>query len=323
MDELPLSHHVLLRSSSLDETARHIVPEFSVRQLEFATEDRRLDARLHAVRRPRVTPMYLAYGGDIVEVLEEAPYVFVQLLLSGRILINDNQWDFPSTPEQPSVVSPSGTLTLRWHPDATAIVFRIDQKAIENELVDLMCQPVGQPLRFHLAMDLNRAPVRSWVDLAMLFAGELGRADGIAKNPAIANAMERILIRGLLLCQPHNYTSKLTDADVPGYLAAAMGVIEDSSTTAALSAGSLARRVGVSTRALQTAFREHLGVTPLQYLRQVRLRRVHEDLLANKRADGTTVSAVASRWGFSHLGRFAKDYRSRYGETPSQTLRGG
>jgi AraC-like DNA-binding protein len=322
MDELPLSHHVLLRSSNLAETARHIVPEFSVRQLEFATEDRRLDARLHAVRRRRVTPMYLAYGGDIVEVLEEAPYVFVQLLLSGRVLINDDQRDFPSTPEQPSVVSPNGTITLRWHPDATAIVFRIDQKAIENELVDLLCQPIGQPLKFQLAMDLTRAPVRSWVDLAMLFAGELGRADGIATNPVIANDMERILVRGLLLCQPHNYTSKLTDTDVPGYLAAAMGVIEDR-TGAALSAGSLARHVGVSTRALQAAFREHLGVTPLQYLRQVRLRRVHEDLLANQRRDGTTVSAVANRWGFSHLGRFAKDYRSRYGETPSQTLRDG
>ena len=32
------------------------------------------------------------------------------------------------------------------------------------------------------------------------------------------------------------------------------------------------------------------------------------------------VSAIASRWGFFHLGRFAQSYRARYGELPSQTL---
>ena len=34
-----------------------------------------------------------------------------------------------------------------------------------------------------------------------------------------------------------------------------------------------------------------------------------------------TVSEVAYRWGFTHLGRFAGAYRERFGETPSQTLR--
>jgi len=34
-----------------------------------------------------------------------------------------------------------------------------------------------------------------------------------------------------------------------------------------------------------------------------------------------TVSAVAHRWGFAHLGRFASAYRARFGESPSVTLR--
>ncbi|MFJ9009929.1 helix-turn-helix domain-containing protein [Streptomyces canus] len=35
----------------------------------------------------------------------------------------------------------------------------------------------------------------------------------------------------------------------------------------------------------------------------------------------TTVTEVAHVWGFVHLGRFARRYRERYGESPSQTLR--
>ena len=39
-------------------------------------------------------------------------------------------------------------------------------------------------------------------------------------------------------------------------------------------------------------------------------------------ADGFTVADVAMRWGLMHTGRFAAAYRSTYGESPSETLRG-
>jgi len=48
---------------------------------------------------------------------------------------------------------------------------------------------------------------------------------------------------------------------------------------------------------------------------------VHEDLTGGDRAHRPTVAEVAYRWGFTHLGRFAHDYRARYGEAPSTTLR--
>jgi transcriptional regulator GlxA family with amidase domain len=35
----------------------------------------------------------------------------------------------------------------------------------------------------------------------------------------------------------------------------------------------------------------------------------------------TTVTAVALRWGFLEFGRFSMQYRQRYGEVPSETLR--
>jgi len=57
----------------------------------------------------------------------------------------------------------------------------------------------------------------------------------------------------------------------------------------------------------------------MTYLREVRLRRAHDELLASP-PSSTTVSAVASRWGIVHLGRFAAAYRAAFGESPSQTL---
>jgi transcriptional regulator GlxA family with amidase domain len=71
--------------------------------------------------------------------------------------------------------------------------------------------------------------------------------------------------------------------------------------------------------ALQAGFQLYVGMSPTTYLRQVRLDRAH-DQLRQADPDQTTVAAVAHRWGFTHLGRFAGSYRARYGVSPSQTL---
>ncbi|MHA6615853.1 helix-turn-helix transcriptional regulator [Pseudonocardia sp. DLS-67] len=81
--------------------------------------------------------------------------------------------------------------------------------------------------------------------------------------------------------------------------------------------GDLARVAGVSARRLQEAFREHVGTTPMGYLRPVRLDRVHEELQTG--APGVTETAY--RWGFTHLGRSASAHRERFGVLPSDTAR--
>jgi transcriptional regulator GlxA family with amidase domain len=81
----------------------------------------------------------------------------------------------------------------------------------------------------------------------------------------------------------------------------------------------LARQAGVSVRALQKAFREQLESSPIEYLRDVRLQRVHDELSAAQ-SDGTTVREIAAKWGLLHHGRFSAIYRERFGESPRQTL---
>jgi AraC-like DNA-binding protein len=77
----------------------------------------------------------------------------------------------------------------------------------------------------------------------------------------------------------------------------------------------------LSPRGLQAAFRRHFDTTPLAYLRSVRMERAHRDLQSAEAGDGLSVAALAARWGFTHLGRFAIEYRRRFGTYPSQTLR--
>lgn len=76
---------------------------------------------------------------------------------------------------------------------------------------------------------------------------------------------------------------------------------------------------GVAGRTLYKHFRLYKGVSPMAYLRQLRFDRVRRDLMWSNGA--ATVAEIAMRWGFENFGRFAGEYRRRYGERPSVTLR--
>jgi AraC-like DNA-binding protein len=87
-----------------------------------------------------------------------------------------------------------------------------------------------------------------------------------------------------------------------------------------VSVSDLCRVAAVSERALQNAFKEVMGLTPLAYLTRVRLHQVREALLEATQGS-TTVSVEALKWGFWHFGEFSRAYKDCFGELPSDTLR--
>jgi transcriptional regulator GlxA family with amidase domain len=81
----------------------------------------------------------------------------------------------------------------------------------------------------------------------------------------------------------------------------------------------LSQVAGVSERALRSAFRREHGVSPKQFDIRERLNQARHALCEGAGAD--SVTAIATRFGFFELGRFARLYKSAFGESPSHTLR--
>jgi AraC family transcriptional regulator, ethanolamine operon transcriptional activator len=77
---------------------------------------------------------------------------------------------------------------------------------------------------------------------------------------------------------------------------------------------------GLRLRSLINAFQAVTGMSPMAYLKQRRLQSVRETLLLSDKSR-TRIIDVAANWGFWHMGHFTSDYRSMFGETPSETLR--
>jgi AraC-like DNA-binding protein len=88
-----------------------------------------------------------------------------------------------------------------------------------------------------------------------------------------------------------------------------------------LSVRQVAAHVDVTERALQLAFRSHLGVTPAELIRACRMERIRDEL--SQEAGGRGVREVAARWGITNRSTLSNSYRAHFDETPSKTLRGG
>ena len=78
--------------------------------------------------------------------------------------------------------------------------------------------------------------------------------------------------------------------------------------------------IGVSQRLLRECCRKNLGMDPSRYRRLRGMQRARR-ALRRENPDTASVSAIARRYGFRDLGRFAVNYRALYGESPSTTLR--
>ncbi len=81
----------------------------------------------------------------------------------------------------------------------------------------------------------------------------------------------------------------------------------------------LAAAANVSIRTLTRGFTERHGTGPMGFLKARRLDAAYRQLLGAE-LDSTTVTEVATRYGFNHLGKFAINYKQAFGESPSVTL---
>ena len=73
-------------------------------------------------------------------------------------------------------------------------------------------------------------------------------------------------------------------------------------------------------RSLEYGFRQLVGLTPMGYVRMLRLGEVRTRLLQSGRTT-RSISEIALDAGFSHLSQFVVDYKRVFGETPSDTRR--
>jgi AraC-like DNA-binding protein len=166
------------------------------------------------------------------------------------------------------------------------------------------------------------APVASRLLQLHEAAGHLAKtASDILAKPEVARAIEEALAEAMILCLTEGHADDVRN--VHRRRARVMRGLEEVLTSTPdrpLYMPQLCATVGASYTTLHDCCLEYLGMSPKRYLW---LRRMHlvRRALQSARVEKTTVTEIATDYGFWELGRFAGAYRSLFGEAPSAALR--
>ena len=149
-------------------------------------------------------------------------------------------------------------------------------------------------------------------------AGQLAQdAPEIIADPEAARGLEQLLIDAMVECLSIGKASesRLAQGQHATVMRRFWRVVEENPEQP-LYLPEICKAIRVPDRTLRLCCQEHLGMGPKRYLM---LRRMHLARRALRRA--TSVTDVATRYGFWQLGRFAVEYQTLFGESPSATVR--
>ncbi|MET9435358.1 AraC family transcriptional regulator [Streptomyces sp. NPDC006551] len=314
------------RTGDVDRARREIDARYYANFMDvIERRERSFAARFDTVRLGPLVIGDLSCGADVRMRFGELGAFHVNAPMSGSMeLRQGGGGPVLATAAEAVVLDPTGDTFLdRWSGDCRALSVKIDAPALHDRLESLIGRPPrGRRLAFEPRLDISRGPGLAWVRFARQVAREALSGDSLVQHELVARPLQEALLNGLLLAADHPWREELArpggpprPAPVKRAMDAVRARPEHPFTTT-----ELAGLAKVSVRRLQESFREYVGMSPMAYVREVRLDRVHEELRAADPGE-LGVSEVAWRWGFTHQGRFAGWYRERFGETPSQTLR--
>ena len=309
-----------LRTTDLDEAGRFCRRLFydSIRVRPLGT-DRTIDFVADGMRLGPITVGEVRYGSDVYVTstdLQTAYHVLVPI--TGAVQSRQLGHVVAADASCAVVLQPVGDVELRWAADCRVVSVKVDRAALECEVDAALGRQVASPMPLGASFSTGSGPGRSWAALVRLLLEEMRGTDGLVDRPQIARHWQDLLISGLALSVEHPYSHEPA-ARRPRTVKRTLDAMH-ADPARQFTATELASIAGVGVRVLQESFKQHLGMSPLTYLRRLRLDGVHHEL---SRGDPwqVSVSEVAARWGFTHLGRFAGAYRARYGVSPSQTLK--
>jgi AraC-like DNA-binding protein len=319
------SEPVVLTADDLESAAAIISEVFLESRLEPLGDVSALRLELRALRLGSLTVARIGYGAAVRQVTAVAENFHVDTALSGTATYDCAGEQVVASPGGGGLAfSPGAPVQVDWSADCVQLSLVIPPARLELAVEQALGTTVRRPVVFDREVAPEPHVARQWRTLIDLLANELDVSTGLGGNPSAGSHLECFVLASLVLDHRHNYSddAHATSVRAPSPAVRRAVALMEELPEQPWSVVRLAAEVHLSPRALQEGFSRDLGQPPMAYLRQVRLRRVHEALSVAD-PEVTSVRAVAFNNGFLHLGRFAATYRQAYGMLPSDTLRNG
>lgn len=293
---------------------------YCAHSLSVLDRDRKVNMTLRSKHDATIGLDLLDYGAT-VRIAPKAlqDFVLVQIPLHGRAEIEVSETTYYSDLQTASLPPVDRDCSMVWYRGTPQLM--VYARRTEVERVAAILRGSDRVLDLGYTLALSTRPGAAFIGFVRNYLADVNAGSEAVQNSFSRRLLHEMLITRLLLAT-NDAQRGASEVEPRGYsrmVRRFQSVIADHGSEE-VSMLDIAETLGVSLRTLQYCVRHELGVTPSAMLRSSRLAQARA-LLLEAQPGSVTVTDVAIRSGFTHLGRFASSYRATYGETPSATLR--
>ncbi len=309
-------------TGDIDAARRQMAGVFRSHRLGFAGRPGPFAMRHEALHAGRLSVHWLRYGGRVVMTAPEMDrfYLF-QINLSGSCEIALGQERAVVGAGAGYAVDPGRPLAKTWDEACEQMILRVDRDVLEQ----FAGAEIGRDVRGRLAFPFRALPMAAGpaalVELAAALRGDaLGLRRGLAHHRVSAH-LEPAILALLLSAFPHSLQhdyDRAADPCAPYYVRRAEQYIE-AHLRDPIGIDDLVAAAGVGMRSLFGGFRRFRSTTPMAYVKAARLDLARAEL-ARAAPGRDSVTDIAIACGFTHMSKFARDFKARFGVSPSAAL---
>jgi len=320
-----LQNHTILCSGDLDEVRESIMNLASRHDFDIKGPNAELNVRVAAVESGDLGLMHVSLNATRLSVTsseQDPDGLLLYMVTSGSGIAQHCGEEFPFSSGQGFMRDLAEPISAQ-EDNFGAFVLRLSKEKLKNYTRSVVGQDIELPgLEFNPVMDSTTPGWNVFRNTVHYVAETLDGPLRDMQNPIVTTQMNDILVAQCLSLLPNSYqdiiNGRAIAAVVPFYVKRARDYIR-AHADQKLGLAEIAAAAGCGYRGLQKGFMDAFGITPMGYLRAVRLKHVRSILKTGPH--GKAVAEIAKQWGFTHQGRFAQDYHRQFGELPSETIR--
>ncbi|HLH47846.1 MAG TPA: AraC family transcriptional regulator [Roseiarcus sp.] len=320
-----LARHPIFQARDLESVRHYLSGVLAPHRLTYWTRERGIDFRHQIAKIGAVDLNTIRFGGDVMVAAPDVPdFYLLHFMLAGNGTLTQGGRSFDQPAGSVTVINSNRSFAKKVSSASRQLLIRIERSLLERELQAWIGREPKQLIEFDQSQAFAITKVATLTHAVRMLCDDLGDDSSSLDHPLVRDRVASALVAALLVGLPHNHSRAFEGAQSPispASVRRAEQFIEEHATKA-IGLADIACAAGVSARALQMAFRRFRDTTPMAHLRALRLDMARNELIRARR-DGGSVASVATAHGFGSLSRFAADYKARFHEQPSETLRYG
>lgn len=313
---MPLASYGVLRTRSIDAARASVAASLAPHRLT-ALGSVGVDVLHNAAQLEHISLHYIDYGAEVEVAADGLDFQLIQIPLAGTATITAGSRTFNATPSTAVMTGAGEKVRMRYSAGNPRLMVRVAAPLLRERLAIARSTGLKVSQLPGATLDVAHGRGRSWRSLLDVLLADLEREGALATTPLAASTLELAIVDTLIASLAEDTASVVPECAANERIIRRAARLIDDHCAEPLSTPDIAEAVGLSIRALQAGFKAYLNTTPMAYVRHARLMRVRDAL-----RDGSAVSVTdaAARWGVTHLGRLSADYRTAFGESPSETL---